>query len=450
MRKLLLAIAVVFICCLSATAQDAVINTICGTGTEGFYGDGGWDMDAGLSFPAGMVIDGAGNIIFCDAQNGRIRKIDTGGIITTVAGSGTFGSFDGDGGPATNAHLYNPQGVCMDATGNIYIADPGINVVRKVNTAGIISTFAGRAGIDSFGYNGDGIAATAAKLFGPFGVAADAAGNIYIADGGNSAIRKVNTAGIISTIAGDTTRGYSGDGGPATNAMLDMPFAVTTDTRGNVYFSEFAGNRIRKVNSAGIISTIAGGDTSGYRGDGGPATAALLFQPLGLKVDNTGNLYFADQGNNRVRKIDTAGIISLVAGTGLFDYTGDGSAAIDATFRFPADVALDAKGDLYVTDNENFVIRQVANPALGVQEVRVVQQPVVLFPDPATENITVRAPQGVQGGVLTICNVTGQAVNTARVNTASVDVDVSGLSAGVYFVSYNASGYRWNGRFVKE
>ena len=450
MRKLLLAITLVFICCLSATAQDAVINTICGAGTEGFYGDGAWDMDAGLSFPAGMVIDGAGNIIFCDAQNGRIRRIDTAGIITTVAGTGAFGSYGGDGGPATAAQLYDPQGVCVDAAGNIYIADPGINVVRKVNTAGIISTFAGIAGLDSFGFNGDGIAATAAKLFGPFGVAADAAGNIYIADGGNSAIRKVNTAGIISTIAGDTIRGYSGDGGPATNAMLNFPFAVTTDTRGNVYFSEFSGNHIRKVSSGGIISTIAGGDTSGYSGDGGPATAALLFQPLGLKVDNMGNVYFADQGNNRVRKIDTAGIISLVAGTGVFDYTGDGGTAIDATFRYPADVALDAKGNLYITDNENFVIRQVANPALSVRLVRVVQQPAVLFPDPATERITVQMPHDVQGGVLTVCNVAGQAVARVVVSSAFVDVDISGLSAGAYFVSYNAPGYRWNGRFVKE
>ena len=163
-----------------------------------------------------------------------------------------------------------------------------------------------------------------------------------------------------------------------------------------------------------------------------------------------GNVYFADQGNNRVRKIDTAGIISLVAGTGVFDYTGDGGTAIDATFRYPADVALDAKGNLYITDNENFVIRQVANPALSVRLVRVVQQPAVLFPDPATERITVQMPHDVQGGVLTVCNVAGQAVARVVVSSAFVDVDISGLSAGAYFVSYNAPGYRWNGRFVKE
>ena len=450
MIRSLLTVFFVFICLVCARAQSTIITTVCGVGVEGFGGDGDFAIDAGLSFPAGMCIDKASNIIFCDAQNGRIRRIDTSGIITTIAGSGAFGSYGGDGGPATAAHLYNPQGVCADAAGNIYIADPAMNVVRKVDTSGFINIFAGIAGIDSFGYNGDGIAATTAKLFGPFGVAADAAGNIYIADGGNSAIRKVNTAGIISTIAGDTTRGYSGDGGMATDAMLNMPFAVATDTRGDVYFSEFDGNRIRKVNSMGIISTIAGGDTSGYSGDGGPATAALLFQPLGLKVDNAGNVYFADQGNNRVRKIDTAGIISLVAGNGGFDYTGDAGVAVDATFRYPADVALDAKGNLYITDNENFVIRRVVNPALSINQVKLLPEPVMLFPDPANASITVRVPQGTDGSTLRIYNASGQAVKCARVSGESVAVNVSDLSAGVYFASYNTGLYRWAGKFVKE
>ena len=217
----------------------------------------------------------------------------TTGIITTIAGNGIAG-YSGDGGLATNAELNNPYGVAVDSNGNIYIADTNNNRIRKVNsTTGIITTIAGNG---TAGYSGDGGLATNAELYYPYGVAVDSNGNIYIADTYNNRIRKVNsTTGIITTIAGNGTAGYSGDGGPATNAQLNYPYGVAVDSSGNIYIADTDNNRIRKVNSTtGIITTIAGNGNPGYSGDGGPATNAELYDPSGVAVDSNGNIYIAD------------------------------------------------------------------------------------------------------------------------------------------------------------
>ena len=271
--------------------------------------------------------------------------------INTVAGGGS----GGDGGPASTAALGTPVGVATDHLGNYYIADNGGNVVRKVNAAGIISTLAGNG---TPGYLGDGGPATAAEISDIACIASDAAGNVYIADWGNNVVRKVTTAGIISTVAGNNTAGYTGDGAAATAAQLSGPFGLALDASGNLYIADQVNNVIRMVNSSGIISTFAGTGTSGFGGDGGPATAAKLAQPFGLAW-YAGTLYIADANNSRIRQV-ASGNMYTFAGNGLAGYLGDGGAAISAEFTNPRGIAVDPSGNMYIADQGNSVIRKIA------------------------------------------------------------------------------------------
>ena len=250
---------------------------------------------AALSSPVGVAVDSAGSLYF--ASRNRIRKVDTAGTITTIAGDGTAG-FSGDSGPATAARLDNPLGVAVDGAGSLYIVDEDNNRIRKIDTAGTITTIAGD-GTAAFG--GDGGLAIAAQLNSPSDVAADSAGNVYIADTGNQRIRKVDTAGTITTIAGDGTAGFNGDGGPATDAQLSNPLGVAAGSTGSVYIADTFNLRIRKVDTAGTITTIAGDGTFGFSGDGGPATDAQLNVPIGLAVDSDGKVYIADAFNSLIR-----------------------------------------------------------------------------------------------------------------------------------------------------
>jgi uncharacterized repeat protein (TIGR02543 family) len=350
---------------------SGVINTVAGSGAVffnggggagGFSGDGGAATSAQLYSPSVGASDSSGNIYIADA--GRIRKVTPSGIISTVAGNGTVGSA-GDGGTATSAMISTAMGVAFDSSGNIYIADYSNNCIRKVSTSGVISTVAGHNDPNTFGSTGDGGPATAAYIYGPRGIAVDSTGNIYIVQEGSSLIRKVDPSGVISTFAGNRTYGYSGDGGPATAAALKFPNAVAVDSSGNVYIADTGNNRIRKVDTSGIISTIAGSDFGNYyAGDGGPATAASLYKPKGVTVDSAGNIYFADTGNNRLRKVNAAGMISTVAGNGVLGYSGDGGSATSAminmdTFSSPSGVVIDPSGNIYISDNTNVRIRKV-------------------------------------------------------------------------------------------
>ena len=328
------------------------ISTVAGTGAWGFSGDGGPAIEALLSYPSGVATGGAGNLYIADSGYNRIRKVDTTGTISTVAGGRKYG----DGGPATATELDRPSGVALDGAGNLYIADRRNQRIRKVDSTGTISTVAG-AKIQ--GFSGDGGAATAAELRFPSGVALDNAGNLYIADRSNHRIRKVDSTGTISTIAGTGTEGFSGDGGAATAAEIDSPWGVVVDGAGNLYFADSDNHRIRKVDTAGTISTIAGTGTEGFSGDGGAATAAQLSAPRGVALDGAGNLYIADTDNHRIRKVDTAGTISTIAGTGTEGFSGDGGAATAAQLNSPSGVALDGAGNLYIADAHNHRIRKV-------------------------------------------------------------------------------------------
>ena len=282
------------------------------------------------------------------------------GAVTTVAGTGTQG-YSGDGGLATSAKLNLPFGVAVDAAGNIYIADTYSHAIRLVTSStGIITTVAGTG---FSGYSGDGGPATLAKLDYPFGVAIDAAGNIYIADTYSRAIRVITkSTGIITTVAGTGIQGYSGDGGPATSAKLDYPYGVAIDTAGNIYIAERFRHVIRLVTkSTGIITTVAGtGGSSGYSGDGGPATSAKLYEPIGVAIDAAGNIYIVDSGNNVIRMVTSStGIITTVAGTGTQGYSGDGGLATSAKLSYPRGVAIDPAGNIYIADTNNNFIRLV-------------------------------------------------------------------------------------------
>ncbi len=311
--------------------------------------------------PRQVSLDGAGNIFFADMDNHSVWRIDAvSGAITRVAGTGMSG-FSGDGGPATQALLNSPRGVSIDQAGNIYISDTDNHRIRRV-TAGIISTIAGTSG--GGGYSGDGSAATAARLNSPYGIAADASGNIYIADRDNHRIRKVTAAtGVITTIAGSSGgEGFSGDGGQATAAQLDSPRAVFVTTTGDIFIADTDNNRIRKVTVAtGIINTVAGTSGGGYfSGDGGQATAAHLSRPRGIFISNPGDIFIADTDNNRIRKVTVAtGIITTIAGTGAAGYGGDGGQAAAAQIDDPTGVWVKSSGVIILSDTSNSCLRQV-------------------------------------------------------------------------------------------
>jgi len=391
-------------------SPNGTITTVAGNGNPGFSGDGGPATSARLADPSGVAVDPAGNLYIADSSNHRVRKVSSDGLITTVAGNGTQG-FSGDGGPATSAELNWPLGVATDATGNLYIADYASNRVRKVSpngtitSVGYVTPFPGGGGgfwspalsepwsvaVDSagnlyiadfghsrvlkvssggsiisavgsgtIGFSGDGGPAAGAQLKNPAGVALDAAGNLYIADQGNYRVREVSADGIITSIAGNGTKSFSGDGGLAARARLLYPVGMAVDRTGNVYIADTANNRVRRISSNGIIVTVAGGGTAGL-GDGGPATSAQLKNPVGVALDAAGNLYIADQVNYRVRKVSASGIIITVAGNGTQGFSGDGGPATSAQLYYPTGVAVDGAGNLYIADSGNNRVRKVSS-----------------------------------------------------------------------------------------
>jgi len=280
-----------------------------------------------------------------------------GNIIGTVTGNGT-GGFSGDGGPASSALIHSPYGIAMDASGNLFIADRDNARIRKVTPDGNITTVAGSG---STGFSGDGGPATSARLDFPLGVAVDAAGNIFIADRNNHRVRKVSPEGIISTFAGSASAGFAGDGGSATAARLSLPESVAVDSAGDVFIADTGNSRIRKVTPDGVISTAAGTGTYGFNGDNGLAISAQVSYVSGVAVDAAGNIFIADRDNNRIRKVTPAGVISTVAGSSAGGFGGDGGAATSAKLAAPFGVTVDAAGNLFIADRDNGRVRKV-NP----------------------------------------------------------------------------------------
>ena len=345
-----------------------LITTIAGNGSQGSSGDGGPATSASLNSPYGVAVDANGDVFFADQGNSRVREIvaATGNVIT-IAGTGVAGD-TGDGGPATAAELNVPYGVALDGSGNLFIGDYG-GYVRKVNlSTGIITTAAGNG---TPGDLGDGGPATAAWLNDPFGVTIDSSGDLYIADYGHERIREVNaTTGIITTIAGNGTQGSSGDGGPATAAELYGPTGLAVDSLGDVFIADAWNNRIREVVKAtGKIITVVGTGVAGYNGDG-PGTSTEISGAEMLTLDNNGNLIFAD-GDNRIRELLAAtGTVVTVAGNGTYGFSGDGGPALSAKLAAPRGVAVDASGNLFFADANNNRIREILSGGLGPQMVQ--------------------------------------------------------------------------------
>ncbi len=424
-----------FLFASAASALAQTVTTIAGNGATGFLsgsygGDGGPATAALLYYPGGLGYDAAGNLYVADSRNHRIRKIDATGIITTFAGTGVTG-YNGDGGPATAAEMGYPESIVFDAAGNIYFSDRWDACVRKIDAAGIITTVAG-TGV--YGYSGDGGPATAAMLDNPCHVQVDGAGNLYICDWVNARVRRVSVAGIITTIAGNGTAPFSGDGGPATAAGM-RPSSTLIDAGGNILVCDGVNRRVRKIDAAGTITTVAGVGGDGYSGDGGPATAAQFRYMSGMVFDTSGSLLIADQSNNVIRKIDAAGIITTIAGTGTDGYSGDGGPATAAQFRFPTMMTISPAGQLLVSDMQNNRVRKLdmTGPVTTMVSEYDGEERPLIYPNPAREDLFVT--NIAEGSELTVYNIRGQKVVRMVCAAGKAVLNISALTDGFYVVN---------------
>ena len=391
---------------MSVQGQQYVISTFAGNNTGGYSGDSGPATSAQLNLPGGIAVDSSGNLYIADGGNHRVRKI-SGGTITTVAGNGTAG-YTGDNGAATSAELNDPVDVAVDSSGNLYIADAGNNVIRKVSN-GTITTFAGNNTLGA-GYTGDGGAAPNAQLNAPVGVAVDSAGNVYIADSNNNAIREVS-GGNISTVTGGT---------------LHHPCSVAVGPSNTLYVADTDGRRVVFL-SSGNATVFAGNGDFGFSGDSGLAVNAELYDPFGVAVDSAGYVYIADTFNSRIRKVSADGVITTIAGSGRLGYSGDGGSATSASLYFPRDVAVDLAGNVYVSDEINNVIRLL--------------QPVApVISGNAVVNAANFTPQISPGALATVfaSNITGVTASASAPlppSLAGVSVSVNGVNAPILYAT---------------
>ena len=396
-----------------------LITTIAGTGTKGFSGDGGPALVAMLQNPGCVAVDAGGNVFFVDALNHRVRRVDTNGIITTVAGNGTYG-YSGDGGPATNAMLATAYGIVVDARGNLYITDYDNSRIRKVDTNGVINT----------------VVASSSGISQPRGLAVDGGGNLYVTDAGNYRVHKVDTNGIVTLVAGKNSTSYGGDGGLATNATLN-PYSVTVDTNGNLYIADYNNNRIRRVDAmSGIITTVAGTNTSGFTGDGGLAVNAKLFWPTAVYTDGLGNLLIWDAGNGRIRQIDANGIITTVAGNGSSTYSGDGGPATNAGIGMGG-MTSDAFGNLLIADDSGGRIRKVVTSKLPYLALNAVTTNIAGTYDVIVANAS---------GSVTSSVVTVSVVFPPAFTATTADVFVTNGSPATLMANVSGTapfGYQW-------
>jgi serine/threonine-protein kinase len=326
-----------------ATINGGNVTTLAGSGTASFADGPG--ASAMFRNPSSVAVDSLGNVYVADYNNNRIRKINSSGAVTTLAGSGTPSFADGLG---TNAQFSSPSGVAVDSSGTIYVADSNNHRIRKVTSGGAVTTLAG-SGTPSFA---DGLGTNAMFSY-PFGVAVDSSGNVYVADSGNHRIRKVTSGGAVTTLAGTGTYGFAD--GPGASAMFRNPSSVAVDSSGNVYVADSGNNQIRKITSAGVVSTLAGSGTASYAD--GSSTSAMFSNPNGVAVDASGNVYVADTSNQRIRKITSSGVVSTLAGSGNANFT-DGLGTI-AQFYNPYGVTVDVSGTVYVADYGNARIRKI-------------------------------------------------------------------------------------------
>jgi uncharacterized protein (TIGR03437 family) len=397
------ALALAVVCSAFAQSQY-IISTIAGNNTSGYSGDGGAATSAQLNQPTAVVVDSSGNIYIADAGNHRVRKISN-GTISTFAGNGTAG-YMGDGAAASAAELNNPVGLGLDFSGNLFIADAANSVIREVSlSSGKITTFAGENSLGA-GYTGDAAAATLAQLNDPTDVCIDTFGNVYIADANNNVIREVSSGNINTLVGGAITFG-----------QLHFPDAVVVDKHGNLFIADTVGRRVVEF-SNGTFTVVAGNESYGFSGDGGLATQASLFDPMGVAVDPAGNVYIADTLNSRIRMVSTNGTISTIAGTGFPGYLGDGGPATQAWLYFPRRLSLDSAGNIYIADSANNVIRMLT--------------PVATPTGNAVVNAASYSPQISPGSLASLFGThLGASLVTAGVTAGALPMSLSGVSIAV-------------------
>ncbi len=440
-------------CVLPCSISGQTITTFAGTGTAGNSGYGNPATTANIAAPSTGTFDKSGNFFFISTSGSdRLSKVDVSGTISLIAGGiAGSGGFSGDGGSASAATFNKPQAVAIDRKGNLYIADAYNNRIRKIDiSTNVISTFAGNGGT---GLVGDGGPATSANVYNPLDVCFDKKGNLYIAEAQHYRIRKVDTNGIISTFAGiGGAFGFSGDGGPATTALLSEVWGICADNQDNLYLADFGNGRVRKVSTAGIISTIAGkGGSMVQCGDGGPATAACV-SPERIAIDNFGNLYVTSYISNRVRIITSLGIINTFAGTGVGGYNGDNGSATAAQLNYPSGLAIDSCGNLYIADLENARIRKVYFEHcdyLKVESTRAESNEISIYPNPAIDQLHIDNIS--ENTSCVILNPVGSKIFFYTLSECNNLLSIKSLPSGVYFLELKSeSGERTVTRVVKE
>jgi hypothetical protein len=431
------------LCFTSAGAQNIYTFAGNGAGTAGYSGDGGNASAALLYSPSCVATHDYEDVYIADQGNHVIRKVNASGAITTYAGKGAAGN-SGNNGPADSCELNDPFSVALDGSGNLYIADYLSNVIRKVNVStGVITTVAGTG---TAGYTGDGGAATNATLFYPYGVAVDGYGDLFIADAGNNVIREVTLSGYIQTVVGNGTGaglslgdgGYTGDGGPAYSAELNFPTGIAVDIYGNKFIADAANNAIRKVSTTDTITTLAGVGMAGYSGDGGYAADAAINFATGVAVDASGNVYIADQGNNAVRKVNTSGKISTIAGNGTAGYGGDAGPAVNAQLSAPKGVAVDGSGLIYIADAGNNAVRIIGNYTVNaVKSVAAVSAAMEVYPNPATSSFNILLPLTAATAYVTVTDMLGRELVSRSIDgvqAQNTPITINDLPAGNYVV----------------
>ena len=437
MKRTIFTLFVLFFISYSGPAQ--IITTIAGNGTGGDTGDGGLAVLAEIMDPSGVATDNYGNIYV--SFNSRIRKINSSGIISTIAGTGVPG-FSGDGGPAVNAQVHDPWGIAVDNAGNLYFADSKNNRIRRIDDLGIITTIAGNGDTANIG---DGGAATLASINTPGFLAFSGAGELFLTC--RYCVRKIDGSGTIATIAGTGVSGYSGDGGSATSAQITSS-GLAIDAAGNIYISDSYSMVVRKVNPAGIISTVAGNGIGGFGGDGGPATTAELIDPNGLSTDAVGNLFICDGANGRIRMVNALGIITTVAGGGTcVSGVGDGGPATGGCLARPSDVKIDNLGNLYIADNVNARVRMVADVE-AVSKAEVDGQLVNVYPNPSQGELTLKVNSSQDKVDIAIFDIFGKVITETTFDTNKEVSLRLNCSAGVYFLSATTSTEKWSRKIV--
>jgi DNA-binding beta-propeller fold protein YncE len=342
-----------------ACSDSGTICTVVGTGERAFNGEGAPALQEALYYPIDLTFDAQQRLLVLDWNNQRIRRLDVDGRLRTIMGNGNEGPVV-EGAPALQTTLHHAFSFAYDAAGNLYIAGNHQPQVLKVDSGQLVHIFAGSATV---GYSGDGGPATQAELDAPTGVAVDPGGtNVFVVDNARSCVRAIDAAGIITTLCGNGAPGYAGDGGPAAQAQLRHPYRVRYHApTGSLYVCDTENHAVRRIDANGIITTVAGTGEQGFSGDGGPAAQARLTLPYDAVIGPDGALYIADTGNQRIRRVSAGGVITTFAGTGVRGYAGEQVDALSAGFNQPAALGFDAAGDLWVADMQSSRVRRIAH-----------------------------------------------------------------------------------------